>query len=365
LSAAAVARITAIATGCFRRAAMLLRCAQAGTGREETMPITRRATGLAALSLIAAPAVHAQGAPAGFPSRTVTVIVGAPPGGTADALGRLVARGLQEEWGGATVVVDNRGAAGGQLAAETLARAAPDGHTLMLANTNVLAINHALQPRQPYETLRDFAFIGQVANWPLVLTVRPELNVSSVAELIARAKAEPGKLNAASAGNGTAMHMAVVLFNRLAGTDIVHVPYRGSGPAMNDMLAGQGVQMIFEPTATVLGPIQAGRLRGLAVASARRAAALPDLPTLAEAGLTGYLVTQYHGIVAPAATPAPLVAALNATLNRGMARPEIASLLANLGAEPAPTTPEAFATFVREEIPRWADLVRLSGARID
>lgn len=327
------------------------------------MIVTRRRAGLAALGLLAAPAVRAQ-APGGFPSRNVTVIVGAPPGGTADALGRLVARGLSEEWGGATVVVDNRGAAGGQLAAETLARAAPDGHTLMLANTNVLAINHALQ-RQPYETLRDFGFVGQVANWPLVLTVRPELGVSTVAELIARAKAEPGKLNAASAGNGTAMHMAVALFNRLAGTDIVHIPYRGSGPAMNDMLAGQGVQMIFEPTATVLGPIQAGRLRGLAVASARRAAALPDLPTLAEAGLAGYLVTQYHGIVVPAATPAPLVATLNGALNRAMARPEIASRLTTLGAEPSPTTPEAFAAFVREEIPRWAELVKLAGARID
>ncbi len=324
------------------------------------MTTTRRLLLASAAATLAAPPLRAQG----FPSRTVTVIVGAPPGGTADALGRLVARGLSEEWGGATVVVDNRGAAGGQLAAETLVRAAPDGHTLLLANTNVLAINHALA-RQPYETLRDFAFVGQVANWPLVLAVRPELNVASVAELIARAKAEPGRLNAASAGNGTAMHMALALFNHLAGTEIVHVPYRGSGPAMNDMLAGQGVQMIFEPTATLLGPIAAGRLRGLAVAGARRAAALPDLPTLAEAGLPGYLVTQYHGIVAPAATPAPMVAQLNAALNRAMARPEIRDRLVNLGAEPSPTTPEAFAAFVREEIPRWADLVRLSGARVE
>jgi len=325
------------------------------------MKVTRRQTALGAAGLLAAPAAHAQ---PWTPARNVTLIVGAPPGGTADALGRLVARGLSEEWG-QTVVVENRGAAGGQLAAETLARATPDGHTLFLANTNVLAINHALNARQPYETLRDFAFVGQVANWPLVLTVRPELGVTSVAELIARAKAEPGKLNAASGGNGTAMHMALALFNRLAGTEIVHVPYRGSGPAMNDMLAGQGVQMIFEPTATVLGPIQAGRLRGLAVASARRAAALPDLPTLAETGLNGYLVTQYHGIVVPAATPAPLVAQINAALNRAMARPEIRSRLTNLGAEPIATTPAEFAAFVREEIPRWAELVALSGARVE
>jgi tripartite-type tricarboxylate transporter receptor subunit TctC len=324
------------------------------------MILTRRAA-LATLGLLAAPSVRAQS----FPARNVTLIVGAPPGGTADALGRLVARGLSEEWGGAAVVVDNRGAAGGQLAAETLARAQPDGHTLLLANTNVLAINHALSPRQPYETLRDFAFVGMVANWPLVLAVRPELNVSTPAELIARAKAEPGKLNAASAGNGTAMHMAVALLNQMAGIDIVHVPYRGSGPAMNDMMAGQGVQMIFEPTATLLGPIEAGRLRGIAVASARRAAALPDLPTLSEAGLSGFLVTQYHGIVVPAATPAPLVASLNATLNRAMARADIRPRLLALGAEPAATTPAEFAAFVREEIPRWAELVRISGARID
>jgi tripartite-type tricarboxylate transporter receptor subunit TctC len=262
-------------------------------------------------------------------------------------------------------VVENRGTAGGQLAAENTARAAPDGHTLFLANTNVLAINHALNPRQPYETLRDFSFLGQVANWPLVLAVRPDLGITNVAELIARAKAEPGKLNAASAGNGTAMHMALALFNRLAGTEIVHVPYRGSGPAMNDMLAGQGVQMIFEPTATLLGPIQGGRLRGIAVASARRATALPELPTLAEAGLANYLVTQYHGIVAPAATPPALVAQLNGALNRGMARPEIRERLTNLGAEPTTTTPDEFQAFVREEIPRWVELVRLSGAQVD
>jgi len=299
------------------------------------------------------------------PQRPVTLIVGAPPGGTADALGRLVARGLSEEWGGATVVVENRGTAGGQLAAENTARAAPDGLTLFLANTNVLAINHALNPRQPYDTLRDFGFVGLVANWPLVLAVRPDLGVADVAGLIARAKAEPGRMNCASAGNGTAMHMALALFNRLAGTEIVHVPYRGSGPAMNDMLAGQGVQMIFEPTATLLGPIQAGLLRGLAVASARRATALPALPTLAESGLTDYLVTQYHGIVVPQATPAPLLASLNAALNRGMGRPDIRQRLASLGAEPAATTPAEFAGFVREEIPRWATLVRLSGAQVD
>jgi tripartite-type tricarboxylate transporter receptor subunit TctC len=204
-----------------------------------------------------------------------------------------------------------------------------------------------------------------VANWPLVLVVRPDLAVSTPAELIARAKAEPGRLNAASGGNGTAMHMAVALLNRLAGTEIVHVPYRGSGPAMNDIFAGQGVQMIFEPTATVLGAIEAGRLRGIAVAGSRRAAALPNLPTLAEAGLPGYQVTQYHGIVVPAATPVPAVAALNATLNRAMARPEIRSRLVALGAEPVATTPEEFGSFVREEIPRWAELVRLSGAQVD
>jgi tripartite-type tricarboxylate transporter receptor subunit TctC len=303
-------------------------------------------------------------AQAGFPARNVTVIVGAPPGGTADALGRLVARGLSEEWGGHPVVVDNRGAAGGQLAAETLARSAPDGHTLLLANTNVLAINHALQPRQPYETLRDFGFVGQVANWPLVLVVRPELGLATLPELIARAKAEPGRLNAASAGNGTAMHMALALLNRMAGTEIVHVPYRGSGPAMNDVIAGQGVHMIIEPSATVLGHIQAGRLRALAVASPRRAAALPDVPTIAET-LPGYAVTQYHGIVVPAATPEPLVAGLNAVLNRGMARPEIRERLTGLGAEPVATSPAEFAGFVREEIPRWQELVRLSGATVD
>ncbi|WP_426955826.1 Bug family tripartite tricarboxylate transporter substrate binding protein [Muricoccus radiodurans] len=319
--------------------------------------IHRRAAIAASLSVLAAPAVRAQ-------TRPLVIVVGAPPGGTADGVGRVLAEAMRGEMGG-IVVVENRGGGSGLEAADRLVRAEPDGQTLLMANTSVLAINPSLYPRLTYDPLRDFAFVGKVATVPIVLAVRRELGVRSVPELIAMAKRRPGALNFGSAGTATAMHLAGVLFNQMAGTDITHIPFRGSAPAVTNLIGGQGLDMMFEPAATLLEHINRGALVALAVADGQRATALPDVPTMSEAGLTGYLATQYFGLVAPAATPAATVRRLNEAMLRGLGSDATRDRLKALGAEPAPSSPEELRAFVTEEIPRWRDLVRISGAQLD
>ena len=296
--------------------------------------------------------------------RPLVIVVGAPPGGTADGVARVLAEATRGELGG-TVVVENRGGGSGLEAADRLVRAEPDGLTLLMANTSVLAINPSLYPRLAYDPLRDFAFIGKVATVPIVLAVRRELGVRSVAELIALARQRPGKLNFGSAGTATAMHLAGVLFNQKAGTDITHIPFRGSAPAVTNLIGGQGLDMMFEPASTLLEHINRGTLVALAVADTTRATALPDVPTMAEAGLAGYRATQYFGLVAPAATPAATVQRLGAAMTRGLTSAATRERLAAIGAEPDPGSPEALRSFVTEEIPQWRELVRVSGAQLD
>lgn len=309
-------------------------------------------------STLASPAL-AQGT-----RRPLVIIVGAPPGGTADGVGRVLAEAMRGELSG-TVVVENRGGGSGLEAADRLVRAEPDGQTLLMANTSVLAINPSLYPRLPYNPLRDFGFVGRVATVPIVLAVRRELGVRSVAELIARARERPGALNFGSAGTATAMHLAGVLFNQMAGTEITHIPFRGSAPAVTNLIGGQGLDMMFEPASTLLEHIGRGTLVALAVADDRRAAALPDVPTMAEAGLTGYRATQYFGLVAPAATPEPMLEGLSEAMARGLAARPARERLAAIGAEPATSSPAELRRFVTEEIPRWRELVRISGAALD
>lgn len=296
--------------------------------------------------------------------RPLVLIVGAPPGGTADVVGRVLAEALRQETGG-NVVVENRGGGSGLEAADRLVRAEPDGQTLLMANTSVLAINPSLYPRLTYAPLRDFGFVGKVASVPIVLAVRRELGVTSVAQLIALARQRPGTLNFGSAGTGTAMHLAGVLFNRMAGTDISHVPFRGSAPAIVNLIGGQGLDMMFEPAPTLLEHIARGTLVPLAVAEANRAAVLPAVPTMSEAGLTGYLATQYFGLVAPAATPEPLRQELSAAMARGLNAPALVARLQAVGAQPDTSSPQALRAFVAEEIPRWQELVAVSGAGLD
>ncbi|WP_431282790.1 Bug family tripartite tricarboxylate transporter substrate binding protein [Humitalea sp. 24SJ18S-53] len=298
------------------------------------------------------------------PRRPLVLIVGAPPGGTADAVCRVLAEALRGELGG-VVVVENRGGGSGLEAADRLVRAEPDGQTLLMANTSVLAINPSLYPRLSYDPLRDFAFVGKVATVPILLAVRRELGVRNVAELIVLARSRPGALNFGSAGTATAMHLAGVLFNQMAGTEITHVPFRGSAPAVTNFIGGQGLDMMFEPAATLLEHIARGTIVPLAVADGERATALPDVPTMSEAGLTGYLASQYFGLVAPAATPDATVHRLSATMARALATPAAIERLRSIGAQPAASSPEELRRFVEEEIPRWRELVRISGAQLD
>jgi tripartite-type tricarboxylate transporter receptor subunit TctC len=325
--------------------------------------LQRRAALAASIAALAVPILPSP-ALAQDARRPLVVVVGAPPGGTADGVARVLAEALRAELGG-IVVVENRGGGSGLEAADRLVRAEPDGQTLLMANTSVLAINPSLYPKLSYDPLRDFAFVGKVATVPIVLAVRRELGVRSVAELIALAKRRPAQLNFGSAGTATAMHLAGVLFNQKAGTDITHIPFRGSAPAVTNLIGGQGLDMMFEPASTLLEHIQRGTLVALAVADSTRASALPDVPTLAEAGLTGYRATQYFGLVAPAATPTATVSRLNEAMVRGLNGAAARERLASIGAEPDPSTPEVLRTFVAEEIPLWRDLVRISGAQLD
>jgi tripartite-type tricarboxylate transporter receptor subunit TctC len=296
------------------------------------------------------------------PERPLRLIVSFAAGGSTDVTARLVAQALGERLG-QPVVIENRPGAGGNIGAEAAARAAPDGHTLFMAVSGILAANKALYRSLPFDPVRDFAPLSVVAYIPNLIVVNPELPVRSIAELIAYAKARPGQVNYGSAGAGTSLHLASALFAAKAGLDLVHIPYRGGAPAATDLIAGK-IQMIASPMVEVIGAVQAGTLRPLAVTTARRSAAMPDVPTVAET-LPGFEVTLWNGIVAPAATPPAAVARLSAELNAVLREPAVVRKLAEQGSEAAPSTPEAFADFIRTELPRWAEIVKISGASAD
>ena len=313
------------------------------------------------------PGANAQpGAADVFPSRPVRMIIPFPPGGGTDALARPIAQKLSELWG-QQVIVDNRAGAGGIIGAQATARAAPDGYTFMLGTNGTHGINQTLYPNLPYDTLRDFTAITQVAIAPNILVIHPSVNVSSVQELIALAKAQPGKLNYGSAGSGSNPHLAAEVFKKLAGVDITHVPYKGSGPALTDLLAGQ-VQIMFANAPTVLGHIKAGRLRGLATTSAQKLpglTVLAEFPTLAEAGLTGYEADTWYGVFGPAGLKGDVLKSLNAGLVKVLSLPEIREAFARQGAEVVPNSPEAFSAILKAEIAKWAPVIRESGAKVE
>jgi len=294
-----------------------------------------------------------------FPDHTIRIVVPFAPGGGTDVLARSIGQVLTQAWG-QTVIVDNRPGGGTVSGTEMVARAAPDGYTLLFT-ANPFTVNPSLLSSLPFDPVKDFVPVTLVARAPLLLVVHPSLPVHSVAELIALAKREPGTLNYASSGIGGPEHMAGALFASMAGVSIVHVPFKGSGPALTALLGGE-VQTSFTSLITVMPSVQAGRLRPLAVTSAVRSAAHPEIPTVAEAGnLPGYEVITWYGIVAPAATPAPIVARLRAGVVAALATPEIKARLANTGAEPVGDTPAEFAAFIQRDIARYQALVR-SGA---
>jgi tripartite-type tricarboxylate transporter receptor subunit TctC len=290
-------------------------------------------------------------------------VVGFTPGGPSDILARALGQKLAERFG-QPVVIENRPGAGGNLAAEAVAKSAPDGHTWLLGNNSILATNQSLYRSLPYDPVKDFAPVALVAIQPNILVVHPSLPAFSVSQLISHLKNNPGKVNYASSGSGAAAHLAGELFKAMAGVDIVHVPYKGAQPALTDVIAGQ-VQMMFATSASVIPYVKAGRLRALAVTTAQRSASVPDLPTVAEAGVPGFEATTWHGVVVPAATPAGLVEALNRKINSALEEKDLKDRLNSLGAEIATGTPKEFADYIAREIPKWARVVRDSGARAE
>jgi len=317
---------------------------------------------LAALSLSLAAFAFAQ-TPAAYPTKPIRLVVPFPPGGATDILAREVAKHLTEAWG-QSVVVDNRPGAGGNIGSELVAKSAPDGYTLEMGTVGTHAINASLYSKMPYDHIKDFVPVILVAGVPNVLEVHPSVPVNSVQELIAYAKANPGKLNFASSGSGTSIHLSGELFKVMAGVQMTHVPYKGSAPALSDLLGGQ-VQLMFDNLPPSLPQIKAGKLRALAVTSSTRAPALPDVPTVAEAGLPGFEASSWFGVLAPAGTPPAIVAKLNAEIAKWLTTPEAKEKLANVGANIAGGTPEDFARHIQAETAKWAKVVKESGAKVD
>ncbi len=312
--------------------------------------------------LTVAPLALAQGA-ASYPAKPIRLVVPFPAGGTTDILARAVAQKLSEAWG-QQVIVDNRPGAGGNIGSDLVAKSAPDGYTLLMGTVGTHAINPSLYAKMPYDHVKDFAPVILVAGVPNVLVVNPSLPVHSVQELIAYAKANPGKLNFASSGNGTSIHLSGELFKTMTGVQMTHIPYKGSAPALTDLVGGQ-VELMFDNLPSSLPFIKAGRLRALAVTSGTRAAALPDLPTLAESGLAGFEASSWFGVLAPAGTPRDIVAKLNGAIATWLASPEAREKLSSQGAIAAGGTPDAFARHIAAETVKWAKVVKASGAHVD
>ena len=304
-----------------------------------------------ALALLCAHAFAAD-----YPARPIHLIVPFAPGGGNDTVARLVGHKLEGELG-QPVVIDNRPGAGGVVGAEAAARAAADGYTLFLGGVGSHAINPNLHTNLTYDPIRDFQPISLIASAPLVLVVHPSVPAHSVSELIALAKAQPGRLNYASNGNGSSSHLAAAMFATMTGTEMVHVPYKGLSPALTDLLSGQ-VQLMFSSVVAILPHVKAGKLRALAVSSRQRMALLPDLPTIAESGAPGYQSSSWYGILAPAGTPPDVVARLNAALVKIVAQPDVKQALAQEGAEPVGDSPQAFGAFIQAEKQRLGDVIR-------
>jgi tripartite-type tricarboxylate transporter receptor subunit TctC len=313
-------------------------------------------------AVLAAADAHSQRA-GKFPEKPMRMIVPFPPGGGNDIIGRAVAQRLTEIVG-QQVIVDNRPGAGGVTGVTIAAAAAPDGYTMLLGSLGMLAHNPALKPDLPYRPLRDFAPITLLANSAMLLAVHPGLAAKSVQELIALAKASPGKLTYASAGIGSSLHMTGELFNRAAGTEMLHVPYKGTAPAVVDLLGGR-VDLIFSTMPPVIGHVKAGKLRALGVSTARRAQALPEVPTIAESGVSGFDVANWQGIVVPARTPRAIVMQLHRDILATMRLPGMADTLAQQGLEVATSTPEEFGALIKAEIERYTRLVQAAGIKAE
>ncbi len=325
--------------------------------------IRRQKLFIAAACVIAAQSIGAGLALAqAYPSKTIRFIVPWPPGGGADIMSRLVNQPLGDALG-QQVIIDNRGGAAGNIGAELAAKSPPDGYTIVFAYSGTHSINPHIYRKMPFKD-SDLAPIIQLASVPQIVVVHPSLPVKSVKELVAIIKARPGQLTYASSGNGAINHLAGELFKLKTGSQIIHVPYKGGGPAAVALLSGE-VGMIFGEPASMIGFLKAGKLRALAVTSGKRALSLPELPTMAEAGVAGYDVTSWNGILAPAGTPREIIGRLNTELNKIIAAPAMRDRMIGLGYEPVGGTPEEFAKFIQSELAKWAPVVKAANVRID
>jgi tripartite-type tricarboxylate transporter receptor subunit TctC len=316
-----------------------------------------------ALTLLAASAAHAQPA---FPSRPLRIIVPFTPGGSSDVLARAIGVEIGKTLG-QPVVIDNVPGAGGSLGAERAAKAAPDGYTLLMGHIGTLAVNPSLYPKLPYDPQKSFAPVAWVARVPNVLVVNVSVPARNLQELVSLAKAKPGSLAYGSGGNGSAAHTTMEYLKMQTGTSFLHIPYRGTAPSVNDLVAGQ-VQAGFTGIPALLPHIRSGKLRALAVSSPKRLALLPDVPTVAETGVPGtkgFEADQWYGLVAPAGTPADVVALLNQHVNKALASEEVRARLAAEGAEATPATPQVFAGLIAAEIPRWRKVVQGAAIKLD
>jgi tripartite-type tricarboxylate transporter receptor subunit TctC len=308
----------------------------------------------ATLAVTAAPAQT-------YPNRPIRLIVGFPPGGAVDIIARIYAQGLSARLG-QPVVVENKPGTGGNLASDTVAKAAPDGYTLlMMSNTHT--VNETILPNKPYKLMRDLIPVAPVNYSDLVMVVHPSVEAKNVAEFIALAKARPGSLNYASSGTGTPYHMAGELFKALSGTDIVHIPYRGSGEARNAVIGGH-VQMMIDAVTTMAPNVEAGQVRALGVSGQSRSSVLPNVPTIAEAGVPGYEATIWLGFMAPKGTPEGIVQKLNAEIQKVLKRDDIRQDWAKQGATPLLMSPAEFSDYINKDIEKWAKLIAMSGAKL-
>jgi tripartite-type tricarboxylate transporter receptor subunit TctC len=321
--------------------------------------------GIAAALLAQTAAAQGPSASSGqaYPSKPIRLIVPFAAGGGNDNIARLVGKRLSDSLG-QPLVIDNRPGAGGVLGADLAAKSAPDGYTLFLGGVGSHALNPNLIEKLPYDPIRDFAPVALLAQAPLVLVIHSSVPAHDIAEFVAYARKNPGKLNFASNGNGTSSQLAAVMFDSVAGVDMVHVPYKGLSPALTDLLSGQ-VQLMFSSVVAILPHIKAGKLRALGVTGAKRLAALPEVPTIAEAGFPGYEASSWYGILAPAGTPREIVMKLNAELRKALERPEVRKSLLAEGAEPVGGSPEQFAEYIRAEKERLGKVIRDAKIRLE
>ncbi len=326
-------------------------------------PHIARRTLLASLAVAAAGALPLAALAQNYPAKAVTIVVPFAPGGTTDILARIVGQGLHTELG-QPFIVDNRAGAGGNIGASLAAKAQADGYTLFMGTVGTHAINQALYKKMPFDPVKDFAPISRVATVPNLLVAHPSQPYKTVKELIAYAKANPGKVTFGSPGSGASPHVSGELFRSLTGTDMLHVPYKGSAPAMTDLLGGQ-INIMFDNMPSAIQHVRSGKLRPIAVTTAKRSPELPDLPTIAEAGVPGYEAMSWFGLFAPAATPKPVLDRLNAALIKVLNQPDVKKKIAEQGGDVVAETPEQFAAFIKAETAKWGKVVKDSGATVD